>query len=273
LESHGSERQGFNHKAIRYNKYSLRCIKQFEDGQIMPSGTRKFGLVTIPSISAAFGTMNHGVGGSSKSFNYQQYHADCAVATAFHVAAHGQESTLWIDKYPGNNNIADPLPGQEYSGGYFSSWTLQASSIGQKIRDRQPATTMPPVPGFPNVGIAFASACSTMQSPASPSFGKAYIGYPTPLQNKAYGGFDRVSLIAGMQAGAIAFWKKLAEGRTVNDASEFVQSAYKAEYQKWKSDPDFAPNLDGAVFKIYGDANAKLHGLYGKDGLTWYSFE
>lgn len=177
------------------------------------------------------------------------FKADCKVATAFHLSAHGVR-----------NGFQDDAP---------SRHMIYATDLERYFQARLPITDLPPV------HIVFAASCSTTTTPrVAKAFGITNDTTSPNYTNRAYIGINSIGYIRGLQAAARAFWNSLAAGDTAGKAKGLAQDAFDAAAKNANNDPmiQINPNFLNAQLELTGDSNAKLHGVYGSgnSSTAWF---
>jgi hypothetical protein len=142
-------------------------------------------------------------------------------------------------------------------------WAITSANIQSKRADAQTA-------GLPPINFAQLDACYTAL--ASTALSEALL-YPTTnttdravLAWKIEVHTEWISFFSGV------LWMDLSDCYSVNSA---VDSAYEALYNQARGDDNMAdpPANRSTALSIYGDAHARVHGLYnGQDGQNnaWY---
>lgn len=251
-----------------YNKYSIRIVDEFENGQVITrddgSTVRKFGMVIGPDVKAAFTQMKHGEAGYSITFapkdmigikmtggGYSEI-GDVHEATAFQISAHGFTNAFQPDK--NNQGIFDP------------NQTVDHNGVSQAMAARQG------VP--PQAWIVFLSSCSGATI-AHPPIATGF-KITASATNQAFCGFDQIGYIKAMQKAALTFWQSMAAGKNIQQIQTNIQSVYTTTWNADKDDPDLTQDpvkraaMANAQLRVYGDTASKIHGLYGDADLAWY---
>jgi hypothetical protein len=140
--------------------------------------------------------------------------------------------------------------------------TISKTNIATAIADR--ADTLPPI------RLVFAAACATT-TPLNEPVPKLAVGYGIEpgARNQVYAGFNLAIYIAGAQAAALDFWRRMAAGATAAETHESAMQAYGNALSRAVGDPDLSAYLvltwqNGQVdLEFIGDPRTKLRGLYG----------
>jgi hypothetical protein len=287
-------------KKIVYNKYSSRHVKQFEEGvkYKLPSGppVRHHGFAISSKINtlllgdsvkhheqgASIGVAPWDLIGNTSILNNPNPlivdpNCDYGQATVVHISSHGLPDMYFPDIYS-NIAVYDPT---------YDAQTLQrltSENLPNPVRSLPVGRlrNLRTASGIPITNIVYASACATAaDTKLAVAFGCCTPSGGSNNDGRAYCGYDRVSLIYGMQKGALAFWTGLSKGETITSVTRKVNDAYEKGRQdqvQWLKDNNVTINAmtyGTTVFKIYGDPKSSLSIVYDwkeTDPSTWYKF-